>query len=253
MNQIEEPDRRFSTREIEAALVGDHWQYGSLVHQRAAEWLVGALAAEREPAERHVLFSRLFGEFAGTLETYAAWAWALRSRFDRGSFLDAYLGYTNADVGNFYKVVADHEGDLSDLLRLPLSDRIVEVTMARNAELPKEGYRESLRAQYDRLKEAADMYFQTDRVIVDAYNKTKHGAPMIRLFEPESPQTYEIILRNPNRGEGEPPYRFASFTVDDESIEKQRSNIEIMTTHIRDLAAVTKVLLDADLLYERPE
>ncbi len=116
----EEPaGRRFSGREIETAFVADHWRYGSLVHQRAAEWLVGALAAEREPAERHVLFSRLFGEFAGTLETYAAWAWSLRNRFEKESFLDAYLSYTNADVGNFYKLVAEHGRDLSDLLGLP--------------------------------------------------------------------------------------------------------------------------------------
>jgi hypothetical protein len=101
MIEHEEPNRPFSAREIETAFVADHWQYGSLVHQRAAEWLVGALAAEREPAERHVLFSRLFGEFAGTLETYAAWAWSLRNRFEMGSFLDAYLGYSNRDVGEF--------------------------------------------------------------------------------------------------------------------------------------------------------
>ncbi len=124
--------------------------------------------------------------------------------------------------------------------------------MARSADLAEEGYRESLRAQYDRLKEAAGMYFQTDRVIIDAYNKTKHGAPMIRLFDRGNPTTYEIILRNPDRGEGQPPYRFASFAVDDASIEKQRSNVEVMTTHIRDLAAVTTVLLDAGMLYEQP-
>src|SRR6266498_2023357 len=117
MIEQEKPNRQFSGREIETAFVADHWQYGSLVHQRAAEWLVGALAAEREPAERHVLFSRLFGEFAGTLETYAAWAWSLRNRFEMGSFLDAYLGYSNRDVGEFYSRVADHEADLSDLLR----------------------------------------------------------------------------------------------------------------------------------------
>jgi hypothetical protein len=246
----EEPHKPLSTRDIETAFVAEHWQYGSLVHQRAAEWLVGALAAEREPAERHVLFSRLFGEFAGTLETYAAWAWSLRNRFERGSFLDAYLGYANRDVGNFYKFVADHESDLSDLLGLPATERIIELTMAKHAELPEEGYRDSLRAQYDRLKEAAGMYFETDRVIIDAYNKTKHGAPIVRLFEPDDPEKYEIILLNPVRGEGEPPYRFASFAVNDESIEKQRNNVDVMTDHIRDLASVTKVLLEAGVLYE---
>jgi hypothetical protein len=35
--------------------------------------------------------------------------------------------------------------------------------------------------------------------------------------------TFEIILRNPDRAAGEPPHRFASFTVNDASIEKMCS------------------------------
>jgi hypothetical protein len=203
---------------------------------------------------RHILFSRLFGEFAGTLETYAAWAWALRHRFEQGSFLDAYLGYSNQDIGNFYALVAGHDAGVSDLLRLPPVERIVEITMARNASLPAAGYRESLRAQYERLRVAADMYFQNDRVIIDAYNKTKHGTPMVRLFEPDNPQRFEMVLRNPARAQpGEPPYRFASFAVDAESIDRQRNNVKMMTESIADLAGVTKILLEADALYAEPD
>jgi hypothetical protein len=108
---------------------------------------------------RHILFSRLFGEYAGSLETYGAWGWAIGSRSEHGSFLDAYLAYRNRDVGDFYVLVRDHERDLSDLLRLPPAEQIVAITMERNAELPAEGYEASLRAQYDRLKEAAEQYF----------------------------------------------------------------------------------------------
>lgn len=251
MMEMEEPHRAFSQTEVEAAFVADHWRYGAFIHQRAAEWLVGALAAEREPAERHVLFSRLFGEFAGTLESYAAWAWALQRRFEKGSFLSAYLDYTNSDVGQFYKQVVGHTSDLSDLLLLPTAEQIAKSAMARSAELPEEGYVDSLRAQYDRLKEAADMYFSTQRVIVDAYNKTKHGAPMVRLFEPENDLTFEIILRNRDPDDDR-PFRFASFVVNDETIEKQGNNVEVITNHCRDMAAVTKVLLEGGALYARP-
>lgn len=249
----EEPILALSTRDIECALIDGHWRYGSLIHLRTAEALVGVLAGEREADARHVLFSRLFGEYAASLETFAAWAWALRNRFDRGSFLDAYLSYRNADVGDFYTLVRAHEGDLSDLLRLPPADHITEMAMARNAELPEEGYRESLRALYHRLKEAAETYFQTDRVVVDAFNKTKHGAPMLHLFEPDDETKFEIVMRVRRPADDDPrPYRFSAFTVTPESIEIQRHNVEVMTDHIRDLAAVTKMLLDADALYDRP-
>jgi hypothetical protein len=199
--------REFSARDVERALIDDHWQYGGLIHQSVAEWLVSALAAERDPVTRHVLFSRLFGEFAASLETYAAWAWALRSRFD-STFLDAYLNYSNRDVGDFYTYVRDHEADLSDLLRLPPADRIVEIAVGRGGDLPEQGYHDSLDAQYRRLKEAAGMYFQTDRVIVDAYNKTKHGAPMIRCSSQTIPRRSSSFSGTP--AERERPPRIAS-------------------------------------------
>jgi len=249
MNE-EGPFHELSTEDIERALVDGHWRYGSLIHLRTAEALVGVLAGERDPEATHILFSRLFGEYAATLETFAAWAWAMRNRFERGSFLDAYLGYRNHDVGEFYALVREHDGDLSDLLRLPPAEQLVELGMERDAELPREGYSDSLRALYDRLKEAAEAYFATDRVIVDAYNKTKHGAPMLRLFEPNDERKFEIVMRVRNPSDHDPrPYRFSAFTVSPDEIEKQRNNVEIMTDHIRDLASVTKMLLDADALY----
>jgi hypothetical protein len=251
---IEYAGPAFSPREVEAAFIDGHWRYGSLIHLRTAERLVGALASETGETERHVLFSRLFGEFAATLESYAAWSWALQNRDARGSFLDAYLGYSNADVGRFYGVVRDHQGTVSGLLNLPPADEIVALAMDRLHELPEEGYRDALRAQYDRLKEAAGMYFQTDRVIIDAYNKTKHGAPMVRLYDPDNPVKFELILRNPARDEDGVPYRFAAFIVNDETIKTQYNNVDIMTTHIRDMASVTKVLFDAGALYpDEPE
>lgn len=253
----EGPFHELSKADIERALIDGHWRYGSLIHVRTAEALVGILAGELDPEARHILFSRLFGEYAGSLETFAAWAWALRNRCEKGSFLDAYLGYTNQDVGEFYTLVREHDGDLSDLLRLPDAEGIVALAMEREADLPEQGYRESLRAVYDRLKEAADSYFTTDRVIVDAYNKTKHGAPMLRLFEPEDERKFEIVMGVRRPAEEDPrPYRFSAFTVSPEEIEKHRNNISVMTDHIRDIASLTKVLLDADALYlplEKPD
>jgi hypothetical protein len=37
-------------------------------------------------------------------------------------------------------------------------------------------YRGAMEANYARIKEAAVTYFREDRIVIDAYNKTKHGA-----------------------------------------------------------------------------
>ena len=252
----------FSKREIEAAFIDGHWDDGSIIHEHTADALVAALKTKSEPAVGHALFSRLFAEYAASLETYAAWAWALRHRTDPGSFLDGYIGYTNRNVGDFYAFIQEHEGDLSDLLNLPSAGQIVEATIARHqelakeerADLPADGYRAALDSAYERLKQGADRYFADDRIVIDTYNKTKHGTPMLRLFEADNPRKFEVIMRNPAAEEqGEAPYRFAGFTVERSEIEKMATNVNAMTLSIRDLASLTKVLLDAGLLYDESE
>jgi hypothetical protein len=250
----------FSKREIEAAFISGHWEYGSVVHENTARALTAALGEESEPHVGHALFSRLFAEYAATLETFAAWAWALRNRTEPGSFLDNYLGYTNRDVGDFYVLVRDHEGDLSDLLELPPPDEIVEQTLRRREDVPEEAradlpegenFRQALDCAYERLKQAAEMYFADDRILIDTYNKTKHGAPMLRLFEPDNPRKFEVVMVSPGaREQGEAPYRFAGFTVTREEVTKMANNVDAMTLSIRDLASLTRILLDAGLLYD---
>jgi hypothetical protein len=249
----------FSKSEIEAAFINGHWSYGSVIHEHTADALVAALGAASEPTVGHALFSRLFAEYAASLETYAAWAWALRNRSAPGSFLDGYLAYTNRNVRDFYALIRKHEGDLSSLLNLPSAAQIVEATLVRHqdipederADLPEEGYRAALDSAYERLKQGAERYFADDRILIDTYNKTKHGAPMLRLFDTNNARKFEVVMRNPVAGQqGEAPYRFAGFTVDRAEIEKMANNVHAMTLSIRDLASLTKVLLDAGVLYD---
>ena len=192
----------------------------------------------------------------------AAWCSALRERSVPGTFLDAYLGYVNRDIGDFYALVRDHDGDPIELLRLPPDDVVVGAAVARHAEvsederveLPDDGYAGSLRALGERLRQTSEQYFQTDRVLVDTYNKTKHGAPLVRLFEVENPRAFEIVLRNRRANEeGQPPYQFAAFHVTRDEIAKMNTNVAAMTLSIRDAAAMTKVLLDAGLLFDEPQ
>jgi hypothetical protein len=245
--------KAFSVREIEAAFIDGHWQYGARIHEEAATALHEAFGRTEDTTARHGLFSRLFGEYAATLETFAAWAIALRSRGEPGSFLAEYMGYENFEIGRFYEELQQHKGDLSDLLRLPSAETLIAIAIAREGEdLAKnlDGYSDSLKAMYQRLKMAADQYFENDRVVVDAYNKTKHGAPMIRLHAPANDDTFEILLRNPQRKEpGEPPYRFARFTATPDSAQRMLDNVTYMTGSIQELAVLTKLLSDSDLLF----
>lgn len=247
-----------SATDIEVALIEAHWRYGSQIHLKAAEALVAALGSQgSDAATGHSLFSRLFGEYAGSLETYAAWAWSLRERTEPGSFLKEYLSYRPGVVGTLYALALDHEGDLSDLLRLPPQADIVAAAVGRqgeeHAELPPQGYHDALAAQYERLKTTAGDYFRTDRILITTFNKTKHGVPMLRLFEPEDHRAFEFVMENPRAAEeAGRPFTFAAFHVNADEVAKYLNNVQRMTEAISELAAITKVLHDVGMLYPVP-
>lgn len=243
----------YTRQQIESALIDGHWKYGGLIHQKAADALTSALSDQpSDTATGHALFSRLFGEYVAALETHGAWAWALRNRFDRGSFIDAYLDYTNRDVDTFYAAVQTHEGDLSDLLRLPSSDRVAEVEQVRMPAFTAKGYEEGQVARYKRLKIAADLYFSNDRILTLTYNKTKHGAPMVRLLAPENFRQFEFVVPDRER-QGDDRYRLVKFTVDKRQIKTVATNVRSMTTSIQELAGMTKLLDMSGLLYASDE
>ncbi len=241
----------YTRREIEAALISVHGEYGALIHQKAADALLAALrSSPSDRATGHALFSRLFGEYAATLETHGAWAWSVRNRFDRGSFIDAYLDYKNHEITAFYELVQDHDGDLRDLLRLPSAERVSAAMRPRHPLVTPEDFEEGLAARYKRLKIAADLYFSDDRILIDTYNKTKHGAPMVRIVDPDDPRRFELIV--PEQGKaGEERYQLTTFTVTKTSITTLEQNIASMTTSIQELAVLAKLLEMFGLFYER--
>jgi hypothetical protein len=229
----------FTRQQIEAALIDGHWRYGGLIHQKAAEALLAALGdVPSDRATGHALAARLFGEYAAALETHGAWAWALRNRFERESFVDAYLDYTNRDVSEFYAAVRDHNGALEDLLHLPSPERLAEVVRERFPEMLEEGVAEGYVARYDRLKMASELYFGHDRILIDTYNKTKHGAPMVQLDRGKS---------------GDDRYSLVTFLLDRKLMETLENNISSMTTSITELAGLTRLLEMTGLLYERED
>jgi hypothetical protein len=110
------PERAFMKREIEAAFIDGHWRYGSSIHEKAAEALATSLGEPADTPTGHALFSRLFGEYAASLETFAAWGWSLRGRVEPGSFLDNYQGSpTNRTFRRYFGL------PLSGLTILPLT------------------------------------------------------------------------------------------------------------------------------------
>ncbi len=261
MSEQEGPFLPLSAADIEAALIDVHGRYGALIHQTSAEALTAALGSEpSDAATGHTLFSRLLGEYAGSLETFAAWGWSLRRRSRPGTFLTEYLSYQPGAVKKFYLLVRQHEGDASDLLCLPSRERIIEAEVARRVEVPhderedlsSEGYGDALDALYKRLKTTAEFYFAEDEILMATFNKTKHGAPMLQLFEAQNPRSFEFVMKNPcSAVEGEPPFRFAAFTVTRAEVDKYLNNVHVMTEAICGLAAITKVVHDAGLLYDQ--
>jgi hypothetical protein len=244
-------DKRYTGQEIEAALIDGHWCYGGLIHQKTADVLLRALKTEAsDTATGHALAARVFGEYAAALETHGAWAWALRNRFERGSFLDAYLDYTNKDVADFYKLVRSHEGDLSDLLRLPSPSRVQEVAVVQFPEWTEEEFAAGWAARYDRLEVAADLFFGYDGILIQTYNKTKHGAPMVRIVDPENPRRFEFVVTARGKTGGD-RYDLVTFTLGPKLIGTLANNVKSMTTSITELASLTRMLVMLGLLYER--
>jgi hypothetical protein len=63
---------RFSLEEIEKIFVDEHWNYGVAIHEKSAEALYAALGDPSEANTGHPFFTRLYGEYAGSLETFGA-------------------------------------------------------------------------------------------------------------------------------------------------------------------------------------
>ena len=76
---------------------------------------------------------------------------------------------------------------------------------------------------------------------------------MVRLLDPNNPRAFEFVMTNRNATqEADPPFRYASFKVTGDSVAKILNNVQVMTAAISELAAITKVLLDAHTLYPAP-
>jgi hypothetical protein len=161
------------------------------------------------------------------------------------------MTYTNRDVGNFYEFVRDHEADVTDLLRVPSTARVARAAQDREESFSAKDFQAGLDARYSRLKLAADLYFSFDRILIDVYNKTKHGAPMVRLTAADDPRRFEFIVLDREKV-GDDRYRLALFTLDKKTIATLGQNVESMTTSITELAGLTRLLNYFGLLYEQP-
>lgn len=254
-NRSGDDQRLLTAIEIEQAFIDQHWKYGLLIHEKSAEALYAALGEPSEPETGHPIFARLYGEYAGTAETLAALAIAIRERTEPGSLLHRYVTYPLGDVPAFYARVQEHEGDLSDLLALPDMNVLIALAAARQDDMGRdiEKYAITLDELRGRFTEVAEMYLKDDRLQVLVYNRTKHGSPMLRIFEPEDTRKFEIVCPNPEaKRDGESLYMFASFPVTRAEADKWLENTRAMTASMRELAVIVKLLKDSDLLYPPP-
>lgn len=249
-DQTPNPSDDPTFEEVEEAFVENHWYYGGLAHKVTADALVKTLAEPSEPEIGHVIFARLFSEYAASLETLGSWGWAIANRKTKGSLMKAFLSVRTNHVGDFYRRVQADEGDVVDLLDLPSREdahaAIAKVAGTAEIDFSIDEYEKSLETRYRNLKNAADQWFDDDRVIMEAYNKAKHGAALVRLFGSEDPRRFQIVLFDKATEE----MRFANFTVTKELVLRMQRNVEAVTVAITELVGLVKILRDAGLLYE---
>jgi hypothetical protein len=248
-----------NNRALEAAFIEDHFVYGALIHQETAKALVAALAEPSERSVGHTLFLRLFAEYANALESLGAWGWTIRRRAKFKLFMDGFLAYPHSAPGDFFRwVEQEPEGDRLDsliaLLDLPEREVLLDAMDVDWLAWTRDETRSVLEMTMFNLRQSASQYFVADQIILTQYNKAKHGATMVRtpgLTERE----FQVIaphLRIKDEND-DARYDITKFEVSGTLVERTRSNIEVVGGSIRILAAITRALLEAGLLYSPDE
>ena len=224
--------------EPERLLINQHWNYGARVHEEVADVLLARLSEGTDLVHGHAVFTRLYQEQIAALEDFGAFAWALRERHDEG-FLSAYLRYQIRDVRAFWTIVRDHDDDLVTLLRLPSRDEI-ENLLAR---LPKteDSLSDILAMRMANLRQGADQFFAENEIVISVYNKLKHGIPIIREDENDYRVFHVLLFRG--------GVASARFEITSQMIRRLHRNTQAWSNALRDLAGLTKILFDGELLY----
>jgi hypothetical protein len=75
---------------------------------------------------------------------------------------------------------------------------------------------------------------------------------MVRVLDPEDFRQFEFVVADRSK-KGDDRYQLAKFTVSKTMIDTLEANVASMTTSIRELAGLTKLINMAGLLYERSD
>jgi hypothetical protein len=198
----------------------------------------------------HGLFLRLFAEYANALEVLGAWGWALRNRRDYKLFLDAYLAYPNNAPREFFRAVRrNRSGSLCLLLKLTREDRVVPAMAEGFGHWSSEECTRAMEECFGSLRRAAGHYFSADEIIRTAYNRSKHGATMLRVPDLGSREFYVVAPHlSPGGKRDRARYDLSKFTVNKKMIQSLEHGVGAAGLTIRFLAGLTRALSMADLL-----
>jgi hypothetical protein len=142
---------------------------------------------------------------------------------------------------------------LVDLLRLPTPERMgAAAAQTELQEADVDFFKLGWALRYNWLKNVADIFFSHEGLLVQTYNKTKHGAPMVQLTEPENPRRFEFVVTVAG-ATGDDRYQLAAFNLEPKLIAKLSNNVSSITTSITELASLARILLRLGLLYERDD
>ena len=137
-----------------------------------ALWNEFNAAADRDGGalDQKILTAKIASETISAIEDLGALGWAIQQRESEG-ILRNYINSLPADVRSFYRDVSSSRVEMSSLLKLP-DIGSSESTLGSN---DRREFHEVLDQLQATLSAAASFYFER----VEAYNKLKHGFPVI--------------------------------------------------------------------------
>ena len=231
-------------RKREEEFLDQHLTYGCQIHIATSEALESTLEKKTSSETRSVLYLRLFAEYVNALESLGAWGWTIRNRSQCVLLFDGFLSYEPGGARMFFEAADKHQGDLSELLRLPPEQEIAR--RFQQGGVPAQ----DLLVEFDRcltnLKQAASHYFHPDQLFLTNYNKAKHGAPIIRTTKLRDDEF--LVLAPQREPSSSARYLFSKFSTEPTMVAHTSTLIRFVSNTTTALVSLARNLRRADLL-----
>lgn len=210
-----------------------------------------------EPLAQRILRTKLYAEFIGLLESYGMLCLAIKNR-NRRSILWSYFNTEPQEVDSFFQsaLAVDGTPNFQKLLKLPLPATIIRACSVRTDDLAGLQYPGDAYLQHaSNLRAVAELYRDAGGRNVTIYNKIKHGFLLIHgggwMTEIPDPDSANVLIETKDAGTSS-RIGFCPLSMTQEAVDRDLSNIRVVTDMGAELLALVKVLARVDLLFQRP-